>query len=506
MSGPLHTVHVRVTDAATGRPTPVRLRITDAEGNYYAPFGRLTEFATGPNQDVGGNLLWGTRPCAYVDGACEVNLPAGPLRVEIHKGPEYRPLHADVTLGTGQIALRFTVERWANLRAEGWFPGDARCHFLAPHAALLEAQAEDLAVVNLLVTPCEVVDPFQRVVPALPNLLAFSGQKPALEAPGCLVVVNTHNSHPVLGSLGLLNCHRVVYPLTFGGPAGRDDWTLADWCGQCHRKGGLVVWSRARHEGAGFRFGEPLADLLLGDVDAFEIDSFEDSPFDALPDWYALLNVGCRVPLVGASGKDSNGVALGCMRTYASLPPGEVLTYRGWVEAVRAGRTFATNGPLVSLTVEGQGPGAALEVAAGRRLRVRAEARSIVPFEHLEVIVNGRAAASAAAQGMPAAAAVEAEVPAGGGGWVAARCRGGQRVPDRPAPQRVFAHTSPVYWRVEGRTLPVDAAAVRELTQALDQMLDWVQREARCDTDAQRERLANVFRRARQELLRRLSS
>ncbi|HZT78915.1 MAG TPA: hypothetical protein VFA26_01730, partial [Gemmataceae bacterium] len=176
MSGPLHTVHVRVTDAATGRPTPVRLRITDAEGNYYAPFGRLTEFATGPNQDVGGNLLWGTRPCAYVDGACEVNLPAGPLRVEIHKGPEYRPLHADVTLGTGQIALRFTVERWANLRAEGWFPGDARCHFLAPHAALLEAQAEDLAVVNLLVTPCEVVDPFQRVVPALPNLLAFSGQ------------------------------------------------------------------------------------------------------------------------------------------------------------------------------------------------------------------------------------------------------------------------------------------------------------------------------------------
>ena len=43
MSGPLQTVHVRVNDAVAGRPTPVRLRVTDAEGNYYPPLGRLAK-------------------------------------------------------------------------------------------------------------------------------------------------------------------------------------------------------------------------------------------------------------------------------------------------------------------------------------------------------------------------------------------------------------------------------------------------------------------------------
>src|SRR5581483_9400265 len=81
----MHTVHVRVNDAATGKPTPCRIRFTDAEGRYYAPFGRLTEFATGRNQEVGGNVLLGMKPHAYIDGTCEIRLPAGVLHVEIHK-------------------------------------------------------------------------------------------------------------------------------------------------------------------------------------------------------------------------------------------------------------------------------------------------------------------------------------------------------------------------------------------------------------------------------------
>src|SRR5207249_1448541 len=104
---------------------------------------------------------------------------------------------------------------------------DARAHFLTPHAALLEAAAEDLAVVNLLAVECKI-SAAERSYPAIPNILAFSGQRPALEMPGHMVVINTLNTHPVLGSLGLLNCHRVDYPLSFGGPDGREDWTLAD--------------------------------------------------------------------------------------------------------------------------------------------------------------------------------------------------------------------------------------------------------------------------------------
>src|SRR5262249_40703464 len=189
----MHTVHVRVNDAATGKPTPCRVRFTDAEGRYHAPFGRLAEFATGRNQDVGGNVLVGLKPHAYIDGACEVRLPAGVIHVEIHKGPEYLPQRQEVRLAPGKLALRFTVQRWADLRQEGWSSGDTRCHYLTPHAALLEAGAEDLAVVNLLAEECRVRGPFGREHPAVPNLLAFSGQQPALAADGHLVTVNTHN-------------------------------------------------------------------------------------------------------------------------------------------------------------------------------------------------------------------------------------------------------------------------------------------------------------------------
>jgi hypothetical protein len=496
------TVHVRVSDAATGQPTAVRLRLTNAEGEYFPPFGRLARFATGRGQDVGGHLRLGARAHAYIDGTCEVRLPAGTILAEIAKGPEYRPQTIETSLAPGKLALRLSLERWINLRDEGWYSGDTRCHFLTPHAALLEAAAEDLAVVNLLVEPYEVPGPSPEKVPALPNILAFSGQQAALQVPGHLVAVNTHNIHPVLGSLGLLHCHRIVYPLTFGGPDGQDDWTLHDWCHQCHRKGGLVVWTRSARTNDPLALGEPLADLILGEVDAYEVTFFEDSPFDHVPDWYDLLNCGFRVPLAGGSGKDSNAIPLGAMRTYARLLPDESLSYRSWIEAIRAGRTFVTNGPLLSFTVAGQGPGAMIDLAsAAETVQARAEARSIIPFERLELVANGRVIAEAAASGSPCRAVLEAEVPVTASGWLAARCRGSQQLLQAPAPQRVFAHTSPVYLRVAGQEPRADPVALKRFVDQLDGMLAWVAREARCPTEKDRQRLAHVFQEAREKLL-----
>ena len=254
MSG-LQQVHVRVTDAATGRPTPCRVRFTDAQGKYYAPHGRLTEFATGFNVDVGGNVMTNTfvpeeglapaaRAFAYIDGGCEIALPPGPLSVTICKGPEYVPVHETIDLPAGKLALRFVLGRWSDLRQTGWYPGDARAHFLSPAAALLEGEAEDLAVVNMLACIIPLEDEHKpgekgTIRADYPILLDFSGQQPALQSPRCMVVVNTQNKHPVLGYLGLLNCHRIVHPLGFGWPApGKawDNWTLADWCDHCHRK------------------------------------------------------------------------------------------------------------------------------------------------------------------------------------------------------------------------------------------------------------------------------
>ena len=100
------TVHVRISDAATGKPTPVRLRLVDAGGVCRMPFGRQAEFALGPGEEVGGQVRLGDTAFAYIDGVCEVQLPPGPIRVEVHKGPEYRSLSREVVLGPGKIALR----------------------------------------------------------------------------------------------------------------------------------------------------------------------------------------------------------------------------------------------------------------------------------------------------------------------------------------------------------------------------------------------------------------
>jgi hypothetical protein len=495
------TVHVRVNDAATGQPTPCRVRFTGADGTYYAPLGRLSDFATGRNQDVGGNVLLGTKQFAYIDGVCEIPLPAGRIAVEIVKGFEYQPVRQETNLAPGQLALRFTLDRAFDPQADGWFAGDTRVHYLPPHAALLEGAAENLAVVNLLVNECTVIDSYGKLHPALPNITAVSGQHPAVQSLGHLVIVNTHNSHPVLGSLGLLNCHRTVFPLHFGGSDGKDDWTLADWCDQCHRKGGLVVWTRVWHESEDFPLGEPLADLILGKVDALEIDFFEDSPFDVLPDWYALLNCGFKVPIVGGSGKDSNGMLLGAMRTYTRVPPVEGFSYKTWIESVRSGRTFATNSPLLFLQVNGQQPGAVIELSArDATVCVKAEACSIVPFDVLEIVAGDSALATVQAAGDPASARLELDLPVPECGWLAARCRGERQLHHRPANQRIFAHTSPVYVRIPGQLPRTNPAAVKRFARYLEQMLTWAEHEARCDTDRQRAHLMEVFQAAMGEL------
>lgn len=486
MSDRLHTVHLRVNDAATGQPTPVRVRLTGPDDTYYAPFGRLSAFSSDfPSPDVGGNVQVEDRKFAYIDGTCEVRLPAGPIRVEVRKGPEYLPISQEITLGIGQMAVRLTIERRCDLRSQRWYAGDTGCYFVSPHAALLEGAGEGLAVVNLLALE------HRRKGPAfLPNLLAFSGQKPALETGDCMVVVNTLNQHSALGSLGLLNTHRIVFPLCSGAP-GPDDWTLSDWCDQCHRKGGLVVWSR--HPGAALLDGEIPADFILGKVDALELRGEETL------EWYTLLDAGFKVALAGSGGKMSNRQVLGGCRTYARLLPEEVFSYRGWIEAVRAGRTFITRGPLLQASVQEQDPGTTIDLPEpGARVRVRADVLNVSPGDRIEVVHNGSVVGT---HDVSNAASVnfETEVSAGDGGWLAVRCVGR----DRRGSASVLAHSSPWYLSIVGRAPRVDAEAVAALLRYSERMLGWVSREGRFETDKQRQDLTDVFHAAQEALRRR---
>ena len=425
------TLHLRINDAATGKPAPVRVCVTGPENTTFAPLGRFADFPTTRGEFVGGHLKQGALRWSYIDGACEITLPAGvPLRVRATKGPEFRPLDETITLGAGQLSLRFALSRWSNVAADGWVSGDSRCHFLTPHAAVLEAQAEDLAVVNVLAAETRMLAQDADTYWGAPELLAFSGQEPALERGGSSVAVNTLNVHPVLGKVGLLNSHRPVFPLAFGGPDVTDDWSLSDWCGQCHRKGGLTVWVDAFRESGGLIGGEALVCAILGTIDAIEFDGHPRSkPF--LPWVYRLWNAGFLVPLVGGSGKDSNAVALGGVRTYARAsggcePPGSS-RLAGWIDAVRAGRTFVTTGPLLDFSPD-ETP--------------RVSARSLAPFDTLDLIADGDVIASASATQADGIWSATVEHPRPACGWVAGRIVG----------KDVFAHTSPIRFGEPRRT------------------------------------------------------
>ncbi len=380
---------------------------------------------------------------------------------------------------------------------------------------MLEGAAEDLAVVNLLAREWlhfERTPPRQIIGKTIPNIIEFSGQDPSMQRADHMVVVGTLNSGGILGSLSLLNCHRIVFPLSTGiHDENGIDWTLADWCDQCHRKRGLVVWTEFGRSGTGDPeggfSGETLADLLLGKIDVIEIDSL-DGPRNRLTDeWYRLLSCGLKVPIVGGSAKISNEIVLGGVRTYARLKEGEEFTYKSWVEAIRAGRTFVTNGPLLSFTVNGLDPGASIDLPADQRtVSIRAEANSYMPFERLELIANGAAVAAveatADASGSLCSAKLEGAFEVPGGGWLAARCWGEGQV-YTGCPRRIAAHTSPVYVNVAGKPLAPDTISIALLGERLESMMHWAEHGAKFKSDKTRQDLLGVFQSARAELARR---
>jgi hypothetical protein len=485
VNGLMLTVHLRINDTATGQPTPVRLRITDSDGRAYAPLGMPDVFPVGVNEAVGGQVRIEKENWWYVSGSFEIKLPAEvPLRIRATKGPEYVPLDETVTLGPGKLSLRLAITRWA--KREGWLSGDSRCHFLLPHAALLEAAGEGLNVVNVLVKQHPAFSHDGHLYPMAEMLASFSGQDAALEHDGVSVVVNTLNAHSSLGRVGLLNSHRIVFPLSFGGEE-PDDWSLCDWCDQCHRKKGLTVWTDPFQSMSGVLGGEALVAALLGKIDAIEVDP-KPRPQPFLPWYYRLLNAGIKLPLVGGSAKDSNGMPLGGMRTYVKVSePG----HRGWIEGVRAGRTFVTNGPLLSFAVNEALPGETVTVNG--HVKMVATAESNESFERLEIVSNGAVLATGLAVRQDNGryfVRVELEGTPPESGWVAARVVGSQ----------AFAHSSPVYVDVPGVPNPQRGSSLPPIRKCVEETMRWIEDQGRFTELKRRTHLLELCLKAMEKL------
>jgi len=141
---------------------------------------------------------------------------------------------------------------------------------------------------------------------------------------------------------------------------------------------------------------------------------------------------------------------VGLNRVYASVANG-ALSSESWLEALRQGRTFATNGPLLDFSVAGNPIGSTL------RLRTRAERvfsarlRSIVPVTTPRLSATGRIARELALGTHRDRLEVSGTLPIGSSGWCLLRAftaRAQYPVLDN----FVYATTSPVYVSVRGES------------------------------------------------------
>ncbi|MEA2607873.1 MAG: hypothetical protein QOJ75_116, partial [Chloroflexota bacterium] len=306
------------------------------------------------------------------------------------------------------------------------------------------------------------------------------------------VLMGTENRQNVLGHLALLGAHRPVVPLASGGgPEGRIGGPvaelLADWADRCHAEGGLVV-------GAHFPlpFAEIAADIVAGLIDAVELQTFAqglDSP--SILEWYRFLNCGYRLPILGGTDKMSAEMPVGAIRTYARLEPGADPTFAEWSAAVRAGRTFATSGPALELSIDGHEPGDIVSLPArGGQLRAQVRARAAQPIiGSVELVVNGRVVASEEASPATDDLRLDTSIKVEAGAWIAARARSEYEI--RAAySTSMAAHTSPVYVDVVDRPLFVaeDAAAV---VSVIDGTVRWLESMAAVADPALRARMVD---------------
>jgi hypothetical protein len=114
-----------------------------------------------------------------------------------------------------------------------------------------------------------------------------------------------------------------------------------------------------------------------------------------------------------------------------------------------------SNGPLHDLVAEGKAPGAVVDWK-GESKRIRGEARAIFhrPLEVLEIVANGRIAATLVGDGHRKDLRLPFEINVTESAWIAARVRG-RRVANEPPIQ---AHTNPVYLLRDRRPVHVKAA------------------------------------------------
>jgi TolB protein len=458
---PSGQLDLTVVDTADGLVTTSRTSIRHAGGKFHAPPGALYRL-------LRDDLHF------YAEGLERIELPEGHYQLKAAKGPEYRVARAEFEVKAGQTtSLKVALTRWTDQAARDWYSGENHIHanygygtwYNSPRTMFAQCSGEDLRVGNFMVANSDGDGVFDREF--------FRGGPDPLSSDRLVLYWNEEFRATIWGHMTLLNLRHLVEPIFTGFLRTTHPWdvpTNADIADHTHDQGGFVNYTHPAMTPSDPYHGPYTAKELPVDVALGKVDSIDvmGSNHEAnLPLWYRLLNCGFHIPASAGTDCFLNRIVSrlpGSDRVYVHVDA--PFTYQSWIDNLKAGRTFVTNGPMFKFMVDDKGPGDTIHLEPGGSVRVRATATSQYPLDRIEVVVNGRVAATVEAGGGGPTIAIDRAIPIAESGWIALRVKGPPH-PDHPGPS-LFAHTSAIYLVLPGK--PVSARPDAEY------FLQWIDR------------------------------
>lgn len=507
---PMGHLAITVLDPS-GKPTPARISVTGKDARAYAPDD--TWMHAEDNYDRTEQPF--ESHYFHANGKAELTVPTGPVEIEVTKGLEYSIEKQTITCAPdAHVIIRLKPLRIpvpANTRLAS---ADLHVHMNyggayrnTPAHLLADAAAENLFLIANL-----IVNKEQRI----PDIAYFRTTPDAASTPSDWLLHGQEFHTTYWGHLALLNLTRnfllpdyAAYSSTAAASLYPTNATIDDLAHQQHAIVGYAhPFDIAMDPIADptLRQGRPLDEALelpidaaLGKIDYIEALGFSDHR-DTAAVWYRLLNCGFHLPAAAGSDTMANYASLrgpvGLTRVYAAIPQ-NASSPQPFLDALKQGRTFATNGPHLGFTLAGKTMGDELTLPAGRHnITLTAWLRSFVPVDHLEIVCNGKVLRDLKLSSDRQSADIRETIPISETGWCLLRASSDK--PEHPVlDDYVYATTSPIYIKVAGSNLhPKEDAAfflawIDRLTAAVDSSTDW-------NADAEKGSVLETLRQARE--------
>lgn len=459
---------VRITTRRQGEtaPVPARLAVLDPGGHPAVVPGDFPHF-----DGTHGRVFF------YSPGVVEVEVPVasgGEVRITATHGFSSLPAAASVAVSPGETAEADLVFQplW-DARAAGYRSADH--HFHLNYGGVTRLSPDDLELM-LAGEDMDLGTPLMANLHHRRNDTEFFMDRRLDRTPAILFGQEVR-SH-FLGHVGLIGIESPFWPW-FWGPGypiyEEDDRPNLEPLAHTRAQGGVSAYMHPVSVVAPFASERALGaipimvipDTVLGDLDTLEVACLWTNEFGTADLWHRFLNLG--IPLAASAGTDvmldyHRTMAVGTTRIYVHAPgPFRIGPY---LEALKAGKSFVTTGPLLEFRVEGARPGEA--TGQGGEASWTLTLAHTGPVAQVDLLVNGETVETV--PGLDGAGVRELSgvltLPAGG--WVAARAHGGEE--SWPGMNgSVFAQTSPVWIGEVGSHDPAAAeAAARDLLRALD--------------------------------------